>query len=74
MSIDPALVNVTLTLDGVTTVVPRRSDPNDTCEATLCWDYNADGEVEIIGKGCDDISAADSAKVEIVVGCETIVT
>ena len=70
--IDPALVNVVVTLDGVTTTLPKRSKPDDTCEDQACWDYNAKKQVEILGKGCADISLAADAKVEIQVGCSTI--
>jgi len=70
--IDPALVNVIATLDGVTTTLPKRSKPDDTCEDQACWDYNAKKQVEILGKGCADISLAADAKVEIQVGCSTI--
>lgn len=73
-TIDLTKVNVDVTLDDDPTVtIPARSDPADDCAVAACWDYNLAGEVEILGKGCDDISAADSAKVEIVVGCETII-
>jgi hypothetical protein len=70
--INPDLVNVNITLDGNTFTLPRRSDPNDDCAADGCWDYNADSEVEILGKTCLDISSATSAKVDILVGCETL--
>ncbi|HLM73349.1 MAG TPA: hypothetical protein VK459_11675, partial [Polyangiaceae bacterium] len=70
--IDPTLVNVIVTLNGAATTIPKRSKPDDTCAAEACWDYNAKGQVEIIGKGCSDISGAADAKVEIQVGCSTI--
>lgn len=71
-SIDTTLVNVDVTLDGVKTTIPKRSMPADTCAAKPCWDYNAKNQVEIIGKGCTDLGAATEAKVDIVVGCMTI--
>ena len=37
-----------------------------------CWDWNADGKVELIGKACMDVSATTDAKVSIVVGCPTV--
>jgi hypothetical protein len=70
--IDPTLVNVIVTLDGATTTLPKRSKADDTCADEPCWDYNAKNQVEILGKGCADISAAADAKVEIQVGCTTI--
>jgi hypothetical protein len=71
-TIDPALVNVDVTLDALTSTLPRRSDPNDDCALDGCWDYNAQGQVEILGKTCSDIGSATTAKVEIEVGCETV--
>ncbi|MFO0588776.1 MAG: hypothetical protein U0441_14595 [Polyangiaceae bacterium] len=70
--IDKTLVNVDATLDGVTAAVLKRSDPNDTCAADGCWDYNVGGQVQILGKTCDDISKATTAKVDIKVGCSTV--
>jgi hypothetical protein len=73
-TIDLDLVNVDVTVDGVgPTTIPRRSNPNDTCDTDGCWDYNAQNEVVLIGKTCTDVSEAESAKVDIVVGCETII-
>lgn len=71
--IDPTLVNVDLTVDGTTTTIKKRSMPNDQCMDDACWDYNPKGQVEIIGKGCADLSTAKEAKVEIFVGCDTII-
>jgi hypothetical protein len=71
--IDKNKVNVTLTLDGGTpTQLPRRSDPADSCAASACWDYDAAGNVELLGKACADVQNAKSAKVEIIVGCLTV--
>jgi hypothetical protein len=70
--INPDQVNVEITVDGVVTQVPRRSDPADTCTDSPCWDYNQDGEIEILGVGCDNLSTAVEGKVDIVVGCATI--
>ena len=53
--------------------LPKRSDPNDTCETNGCWDYDKDGKVVIIGKGCDAIKGATEIKVDILVGCKTII-
>jgi hypothetical protein len=70
--IDKAFVNVSVTIEGMTTIIKKRSKADDQCLDEPCWDYNAKDQVEIIGKGCADISAAAEAKVEIQVGCETI--
>ncbi len=71
--IDPAKVNVTITVNGTATNLARRADPTDTCATDGCWDYTADGKVELIGKACADITNATMGKVDIVVGCDTIV-
>ena len=71
-TIDPNLVNVVVTVDGNTFTLPRRSDPNDECLVDGCWDYDAEGNIVIIGISCDDISGATEAEVDIEVGCETI--
>ena len=73
-SIDPNQVNVELTIDGVTEQIPRRSDPFDPCLTNACWDYDMDGNVVILGAGCDALSNATNATVEIVVGCATVLT
>ncbi len=72
-TIDPAKVNVTLTLEGTPTDLPKRADPSNECLVNPCWDYNADGQVELIGKACSDLILAADATVEIVVGCDTVV-
>ncbi|MBI4705569.1 MAG: hypothetical protein HY744_31125 [Deltaproteobacteria bacterium] len=65
-------VNVNVTLDGVTSTVPKRSDPNDTCANDGCWDYTLQNDVELLGKTCLDLTAAAKAKVDILVGCATL--
>ncbi|MEZ4301962.1 MAG: hypothetical protein R3B70_43920, partial [Polyangiaceae bacterium] len=72
-SIDLDFVNVETTIDGSNTLVPKRKDPNDACTADGCWDYNVAGQVQLLGKTCEDVTKATSAKVDIKVGCETIV-
>jgi hypothetical protein len=70
--IDPTLVNVSITINSMTTAIKKRSKADDQCFDEACWDYNAKNQVEILGKGCVDIGEAADAKVEIQVGCETI--
>jgi hypothetical protein len=67
-------VNVEIIINGVTYVIPKRSDPTDTCltSSDPCWDYNAQGQVELIGITCSTVSTTPSAEVEIFVGCATI--
>ncbi len=72
-TIEPNLVNVEVTLDGAVSTVPRRAIPSDKCELDGCWDFNASNEVEILGKSCVDLGKAAKAKVDVVVGCETVV-
>lgn len=71
-TIDLGLVNVNLTLDGNTAALPKRVDPMDTCDAAGCWDLKGTTQIELIGKACSDISNAETAKVDVLVGCQTI--
>jgi hypothetical protein len=72
-TIDLNQVNVRVTLEGDSFTLPKRSDPSDTCETDGCWDYTPNDEVEILGKTCADLGEAESASVEVVVGCATVV-
>lgn len=72
--IDKNRVNVLIsTKPGIATTVPRRSNSADPCEDQGCWDYNDEGQVELIGKACRGVSSAPEGKVEISVGCATVV-
>lgn len=72
-TIDLDFVNVEVTIDGTKSLVPKRKDPSDTCAADGCWDYNVGNQVQLLGKTCDDLSKAQQGKVDIKVGCQTIV-
>lgn len=72
-SIDLSKVNVQLTLDGAQQDLPRRSSPTDSCTTVDCWDYDIAQDIEILGQACDNLKAAESVEVKIVVGCTTIV-
>lgn len=72
-TIDKGKVNVNVTIDGTTQTIPQRSDPNDTCESSPCWDYDDKDQIVLLGKACEDLKTATSSKVEILVGCTTIV-
>lgn len=72
-TIDPGQVNVVLTADGMDYVVPKRKDASDACQTDPCWDYDQSGKVELIGAACSTVSGAASAKVDIYVGCATII-
>jgi hypothetical protein len=72
-TIDPGLVNVALTVSGMKTTLSKRSNPADDCAKDGCWDYSGAQQVQLLGKACADVSAATDAKVDITVGCATIV-
>ncbi len=71
--IDPAEVNVEVTIDGDTRVIPRRSDPSNQCLVDGCWDYDQDGNIVLIGIACAELKNGSSVSVKILVGCQTIV-
>ncbi len=71
--VDRDKVNVDYTIKDAPIHIYKRKSPSDTCAADGCWDYTADGRVELLGKACEDVKTSTSAKVEIVVGCQTIV-
>ena len=60
-----------VSVGGVTTDLLKRADETDTCETDGCWDYDAEGRVQLIGKVCTEVKGAADAKVQIVVGCTT---
>jgi hypothetical protein len=72
-TIDPGFVNVEYSTNGTTySQIDRRSSPTDTCTTGVgCWDYNASGQVVLIGNACTSVDAATDASVQIVVGCPT---
>jgi hypothetical protein len=67
-------VNVQVTIDGTTVDLKKRATPADDCAADGCWDYTAatPPQVELLGKTCVDLGNATEAKVDIIVGCETV--
>ncbi|MEP7122678.1 MAG: hypothetical protein ABJE95_17270 [Byssovorax sp.] len=72
-TIDLKLVNVGVTLAGAKATIPKRSNPADACAMDGCWDYTGMQQVQLIGKTCTDVTAAADAKVDITVGCATII-
>ena len=73
-TVDPSQVNVDYSVNGgAVNGLYRRKDSSNTCVTDGCWDYNADGKVQLIGKACDDLKANGNSKVDITVGCQTIV-
>ncbi|MFO0760059.1 MAG: hypothetical protein U0359_26485 [Byssovorax sp.] len=53
--------------------VPKRSNPADDCAADGCWDYSGAKQITLLGKTCADVSGSADAKVDIQVGCATVV-
>ncbi len=72
-TVDKSKVNVRLESKGSGTDLKKRSDKTDTCATDGCWDYTADGKVELIGKACSDAKAITDGRVTILVGCATLV-
>lgn len=70
--VDRERVNVRLTTGGSTRSLCRRRDPMNPCQNDGCWDYDADGTIELLGKACAEVKAAGDAKVRIAVGCVTV--
>ena len=72
LTINKGEVNVVVTINGKDYTIPKRKDVSDMCLTDPCWDYDAQGKVSLIGIACSSLSTATSAKVEIYVGCATI--
>ena len=51
----------------------RADDSGDTCLSSPCWDYDATGQIVLIGAACDEIKSSTDAKIEIQVGCVTLI-
>lgn len=72
-TIDPSLVNVKETTNGMTVTIPKRSSMSDMCAATPgCWDYNAMMQVELIGAACMNVEDMVNVSVDVEVGCKTV--
>lgn len=72
-TVDKSKVNVRIETPSGNTELKKRSDATDTCAADDCWDYDAAGKVELIGRSCTTAKALTDGKVNIVVGCKTVV-
>jgi hypothetical protein len=72
--INPNEVNVQYSTDGTTyTELYKRASPSETCmTGNGCWDYNASGQIVLIGPACNSVETAANGDVEIVVGCQTV--
>jgi hypothetical protein len=58
---------VVITINGMDYVIPKRQNASDTCDKDPCWDYDAQGKVQLIGVACSTVSTSASAKVQIYV-------
>jgi hypothetical protein len=76
-TVNPGEVNVVVTINGTPYIIPKRTNPTDTCltSANPCWDYTdaTDTNIELVGITCSTVSTSPSAVVDIYVGCETII-
>jgi hypothetical protein len=73
-TIDPDEVNLEVTIDGMLRVIPRRSNPSDTCLTGVgCWDYDDDGNIVLVGVACSDLKEGNAVSAKVVVGCQTVV-
>jgi len=60
-------VNVTVTVDGNTDVVPKDSSHADG------WDYLPNNQqIQLYGPACEAMKSSSDAKVEVIIGCETL--
>lgn len=64
-------INVKVQTQIETRDLLKRKDGNTTC--TDCWDYNAQGRIELFGKTCDDVKAGLPITVKVLAGCDTII-
>jgi hypothetical protein len=72
-TVDPSKVNVDYSVGGMLVDIKKRANATETCSAAPgCWDYTASGQVELIGAACTAVEGSATAKVDIVVGCQTI--
>ena len=72
-TVDKNKVNVRIESKSGGADLKKRSSPSDDCATDGCWDYTADGKIELLGKACIDAEALTDGSVKIVVGCATII-
>ena len=70
---DKSQVNVSLYTNGQKSDLYRRKDTSNTCISDGCWDYNALGQVQLIGKACTDVQANSNTEVKVTIGCFTVI-
>ncbi len=74
--VDPTQVNVDYSINGGMQMdLVKRADPNNPCTQMGCWDYTDanQNKIQLIGKACDDIQNNMNTKVDIVLGCATVI-
>jgi hypothetical protein len=64
-------INVKIRTPNETRDLFRSRNGNTTCAD--CWDYNAEGRIELYGKTCNDLKAGFPVTVNVLAGCDTIV-
>jgi hypothetical protein len=71
-AVDPTKINVDISTNGSSyQQIQKRANQSDTCTNDGCWDYNSQGQIELLGKACSDVQTATDGKVQILVGCPT---
>jgi hypothetical protein len=70
--VDRDAVNVRAGTAAATKDLFRRKDASNPC-TDGCWDYTPEGKIELLGRACTDVKSTPDARVEIVVGCKTVV-
>ncbi len=74
-AVDLSKVNVDYYAAGGDTKAPILKDESSACDAGADgWQYNADQtKIVLCGSICDDVKADSAARVQIVLGCESVV-
>lgn len=71
---DRTHLNVTYSVGGKDHTLYKRADSSNPCdEDEGCWDYTEEGRVQLFGKACTDVRGNVNARVNVVVGCATII-
>jgi hypothetical protein len=73
MTPDKSQINVSLSGNGPKIDLYRRKYSSNTCISDGCWDYNALGQIQLIGKACTDVQASASTEVKVSIGCFTVI-
>lgn len=72
-ALDPDLVNVLYTPESADTETIARDASTDECNEG--WQYSADGKnIVLCGAACERVRAEPSGTVEVLFGCETVVS